>query len=164
MKLILMRHGKSDWSGPTEPDHARPLNPRGRRSAEAMGAWLTSLNMHPDTVLCSDARRTQETWAGLGMTGSLVLDAQLYHATAAQLWDVVTGLDAQPCVLLIGHNPSLAVMAREAVSQMPAHPRYRDYPTCATAVLDFDIPTWSDARPGLASVQHFAIPSEVLVD
>ena len=38
--LILMRHAKSDWSGDGLADFDRPLNPRGRRSAAALGDWL----------------------------------------------------------------------------------------------------------------------------
>jgi len=36
LKLILMRHAKSGWDDPVE-DHDRPLNSRGRISAEVMG-------------------------------------------------------------------------------------------------------------------------------
>ncbi|MFO7771937.1 MAG: histidine phosphatase family protein, partial [Roseovarius gahaiensis] len=34
-RLILMRHAKSSWGDPAQPDHARPLNSRGQRSATA---------------------------------------------------------------------------------------------------------------------------------
>ena len=39
--LIVLRHGKSDWSG-GEPDRERPLAKRGRRQVPEAGAWLAA--------------------------------------------------------------------------------------------------------------------------
>ena len=64
MRLILIRHAKSSWANPGQGDHARPLNPRGRRAATAIGGWLADKGYVPDLILCSDAQRTRETTAG----------------------------------------------------------------------------------------------------
>lgn len=66
-KLIIMRHAKSSWEH-EGTDKTRPLNERGRKSATALGEWLRSQNLHPDTILCSSAARTQETAARLKLS------------------------------------------------------------------------------------------------
>ena len=40
MRLILIRHAKSNWDDPFQDDHARMLNKRGRDAARAIGTWL----------------------------------------------------------------------------------------------------------------------------
>ena len=59
-RLILLRHAKSDW--PDVPDRDRPLAKRGRRDAPKIGRWLREHGYLPDIVICSDARRTRQTW------------------------------------------------------------------------------------------------------
>ena len=63
LRLILTRHAKSSWDSPVAGDHARPLNERGRKSAKAIGQWLSGKGYEPVLVLSSDAERTRETWA-----------------------------------------------------------------------------------------------------
>lgn len=63
--FILIRHAKSDWDDPLLDDHDRPLNPRGHPSAPRIGKWLSAQGVIPDTVLCSSALRTRETWNGI---------------------------------------------------------------------------------------------------
>ena len=64
MKLLtLLRHAKSDWGDPGLADFDRPLNERGRSDAPRMGKWMAVSGFVPDTVLCSTAVRTRETWA-----------------------------------------------------------------------------------------------------
>ena len=38
--LSLLRHAKSGWNDPVARDFDRPLNGRGRRAAETMGAHM----------------------------------------------------------------------------------------------------------------------------
>ena len=73
LRLILMRHTKSSWDDPWQGDHARRLNGRGRRSAEALGNWLRAKGHLPDVALSSDAVRTQETFAGLALAWARAL-------------------------------------------------------------------------------------------
>lgn len=160
MRLILMRHGKSDWSGPTEPDKARPLNPRGRHSAQVMGDWLRAKGYVPDSILCSTAQRTRETLDGLALAATVSYEDTLYHAAPDTLWDMLNLADGGT-VLIIGHNPGLAIMAAEVVRSRPDHRRFADYPTCATLVADFPADSWSDVRPRTALVQDFVVPRDL---
>ena len=55
-RLLIMRHAKSDWGTPGEPDFDRPLAKRGQRDAPRMGEWLRAQGLVPDLVLASPAR------------------------------------------------------------------------------------------------------------
>ena len=45
-RLIILRHGKSDWNAGAASDHARPLNRRGTGAAVTMGRVLTLSLIH----------------------------------------------------------------------------------------------------------------------
>ena len=162
MRLILMRHAKSDWSGPTEPDHARPLNARGRASARALGDWLRQGGFVPDRVLCSTSARTRETLDLLDLPDVPVrYEERLYHAAPETLWHSLSET-AEPVVLMIGHNPGLALFAAQAVAQPPGHPRFADYPTCATLVADFEGPGWASVREHGGQTRAFVVPRDLI--
>lgn len=160
-RLILMRHAKSDWSS-GGADHDRPLNARGRTSAEALGDWLRTQALVPDEVLCSTATRTGETLHRLGLpegidtrfTRDLYLAA---HTDILRALQQATG----DCVLVVGHNPGISIVAAHIVGAAPDHPRFDDYPTGATLVADFDITDWQDAGWGQANARHFVVPRDL---
>lgn len=160
--LILMRHAKSSWDDFMQPDHARPLNARGRTSAAAMGKWLKDKGYMPEELLCSTAERTRETYARLGITAATPrYEDTLYHASADVMLRVLKTAQADT-VLMLSHNPGIAYFA-EMLAQKPAtHPRFSDYPTCATTVFHFDLNSWSDVKFSQGTVVDFAIPREVL--
>lgn len=161
-RLVLMRHAKSDWAA-GQPDHDRPLNPRGRRSAEALGDWLRAKNFLPDGALCSTATRTRETLAGLKLDGPARFEKRLYHAGPVAM--LLCLQEAQgDTVILIGHNPGIAAFAEELMSTPPRHPRFDDYPTGATLVAEFDIDHWAALAPGTGRAAAFVIPRELLAD
>jgi len=60
-RLTLMRHADARWNDPAMPDLDRPLNRRGTAAAEAMARRLLDLELIPDLLLASPARRTQQT-------------------------------------------------------------------------------------------------------
>ena len=113
MRLILLRHAKSAWNTDAPTDHARPLNKRGQRDAPRVGAALRDRGWIPEIVLCSDARRTTETWARMGPElapeAPVLYRADLYHAGVSQLTPLLAARTEQT-VLVIGHNPGIEEM------------------------------------------------------
>ena len=61
-QVVLLRHAKSAWPRHGVPDHERPLAGKGRRNAQATGAWFATEGLRPQVVLCSDAVRARHTW------------------------------------------------------------------------------------------------------
>ena len=161
--LLLMRHAKSSWATPGLDDHARPLNSRGQRSASALGDWLRSARLIPDQIQVSTARRTQETLAWLGLTTMAEPIAALYHASPSTMLQVLQQASGQT-VLMLGHNPGIAMLARLLVTRWPGHDRFKDYPTGATLVVRFDIDDWANVALQSGQVIDFVIPQELLSD
>ena len=156
-RLILIRHAKSAWDDPMADDHARILNARGRRSAALIGDWLHMNGYRPTHILCSDAARTAETARRLlpsfETPPEISYHRSLYHAAPGAILDLITATKADP-IAVIGHNPGIGSLAQALVATPPDHPRFRDYPTCATTVIDFDGPI----APGRGTCVDFVVP------
>lgn len=110
--LIVVRHAKSDWNT-SLPDHDRPLAPRGRRQAPAVGAWLAEhLDAPVQLAVVSTAVRAQQTWAlaaaGLPTAPPQQDEAAAYTFDGADLIDLIASLPAaHEVVALVGHNPAV---------------------------------------------------------
>lgn len=158
-RLILIRHAKSDWDSPGS-DHHRGLNKRGYKSASAIGEWLRGQGYDADEVLCSDAKRTKETCARVRFKPEPRFLSSLYLAAPEEMRTALQSAQGHT-VAMIGHNPGIAEFAKELVEMLPQHPRFLDYPTCATTVLEFDITNWSHLRLHSGRVLDFVIPREL---
>ncbi len=164
LRLILIRHAKSDWSDGVAEDHDRILNPRGRAAAPVIGRWLARKGYLPDEVLCSDAARTRETLAlilpALSAAPRVHYRPALYHAGPGAMLAELHGATGG-CIAMVGHNPGIAEFAAGLVARKPAHPRFADYPTCATTVIDIDAADWHAVRPGTGRATDFVTPHDL---
>lgn len=161
MRLILMRHAKSDWDDPAQEDHARPLNKRGRASADALGAWLRQNDMVPARALVSTATRTRETFRRLRLPCAVTFLEELYHASPDGMLEVLRTVPEKD-ILIVGHNPGMALMALGLARAPHPHPRFRDYPTGATTVFAFEETTWRDITAMSGTITEFVIPRELI--
>ena len=148
-RLVLMRHAKSDWGDPARPDHARPLNRRGRRAATALGDWL-----------CSTAARARETCTRLALPVEPDPVGELYLAEPPAMLAALRATSGDS-VLMIGHNPGIAAVAARLVDVPPDHARFDDYPTGATLVADFAIDVWPALAEGTGHALAFLTPREL---
>jgi phosphohistidine phosphatase len=114
----------------------------------------------PGEILCSTATRTQETCARLKLPLAPCLIDRLYLAESMAMLDILRAGHADT-VLMIGHNPGIAEFAAGLVAAPPAHPRFRDYPTGATLVTDFDIEDWAVLKEWSGDTIHFVIPRDL---
>jgi phosphohistidine phosphatase len=146
--LILLRHGKSDWSG-GEPDQMRPLARRGRRQAPEAGRWLADNVGDIDLALVSPAERTRQSWrlaaAELAVAPPFREDDRIYGASASSLLGVVRELPADlKTIVLVGHNPGIEDLASLLTGERVT------MPTSALAVITVS-GSWSTAA------QHSAV-------
>jgi phosphohistidine phosphatase len=151
--LYLLRHAKSSWDDPAPADHDRPLAPRGRRAAKAIGRYLREQGIEPELVLCSSATRAQQTLERAGLSGSI--EDGLYgagaHALLARLNQVPDGVAS---VMLIGHNPGMEDLLALLTSEAP-----EKFPTAALATLE--CPPWSTLARGSAELIGLVRPREL---
>ncbi|MBV8910737.1 MAG: histidine phosphatase family protein [Gammaproteobacteria bacterium] len=116
-RLTLMRHGDARWKDAGLSDLERPLNRRGSAAAETMARRLLELELVPDLMLVSPARRTQQTAEIVARELSIparrvVREERLYLAAMGDLLQVVR--DTGPRIshlLLIAHNPGISELA-----------------------------------------------------
>ncbi len=171
-RLLLLRHAKASPSGKQNKDHERELTERGRANAAAMGAWLHTNAPAPDVVLCSDAVRTAETWeivaAELDATPRVEFVEQLYLAPSRRIQAIVREAEKAETVLIVGHNSGIeecaAELARKPASKEEAarfETLREKFPTCALAVLEFDIADWGAMAPGSGALVDFVRPRDV---
>ncbi|WP_371154607.1 histidine phosphatase family protein [Jannaschia sp. 2305UL9-9] len=141
MKLILLRHAKSDWEDPLQEDRDRPLNRRGRDVAPRVGGWLRANRHVPDLILCSSAVRTRQTRAALGFD-DVPTDYQdaLYLAGPDTILAAANRRADIPTVMVIAHNPGIAEAAAQACAPRPVHPDFARYPTCACTIIEGPFP------------------------
>lgn len=156
--LILLRHAKSAWPDDVA-DHERPLADRGRRDAPAVGRWLRDHDLLPDVAVVSSATRARETYTlaadELPREPPLTVTDEIYHAGTGDLLDVVRQLpDEARSVLLVGHNPSIGMLASLLDDRQNG---VLEFKTSAVAVFDIGA-SWADANPGVARLISSAVP------
>ena len=164
-RLILIRHAKSSWDDPDIDDHARTLNDRGRHDAPRIARWLAEKGHVPDEVLCSDAVRARESWnlisGGLpGDAAELHLLPELYHAGPREMIAALHRARGRS-VAMIGHNPTVGEVARRLAATAPDHPKFGQYPTAATLVLDFRTDDWRGVLPDTGTLVDFVVPKDL---
>jgi len=166
MRLMLLRHAKSDWSQPGLGDRARPLNPRGRKAAPKVGAYMARHALVPDLVVTSTATRVRETLdlvlPAFKRPPKVKHDARVYEAESDALLDVLkeTPFEIQS-LLLVGHNPGLAELAELLIASGKTEARTRlaaKFPTAALAVIDFAGDDWGKLRPRSGRLERFIVP------
>jgi phosphohistidine phosphatase len=123
----------------------RPLNKRGRRSAPEMGRRMLAQGHKPDLIISSPAKRARMTAKRIARElefnkSDIVTDPDLYFAGIRSMLNVLEVLDNDyRKVMIVGHNPSMTsflnMLCDSSVDNMP---------TCAIAVVGFDIETWRD--------------------
>jgi phosphohistidine phosphatase len=171
-QLLLLRHAKSSWDDPGLADHARPLNPRGRRAAAAVAAALRELGLSPDVVLVSSARRTLQTLEQIRPafdSGALVepMDA-LYLASWQTLLSLVQAApETARSVMVIGHNPGLHELAMaltgaagHAAGSPEAQRLAEGFPTAALAEFSVALP-WRLLDGGGGRLVRFLVPRDL---
>lgn len=147
--LFLLRHAKSDYPAGVR-DFDRPLNPRGRAAALAMGRELRRLGLAADHILASPAARVMETLALVsdGYGGRMAVDyrEELYLAAPEVLLAFVGGTDdAHDRLLVVGHNPGLLQLALQLAAAGPAHDAIlAKYPTGALTEIALPADRWPD--------------------
>jgi phosphohistidine phosphatase len=163
-RLILLRHAKADNPAGVA-DHDRPLAPRGRTDAPRIGAELTRRGLVPDMALVSDARRTRQTFALLGLAIAPTFVPSIYEAEPSDILAAIRTVPAAvETLLVVGHNPGFELVARYlarfadvALLNAPGE----KFPTGAFAVLAVNLGNWADLHAASMTVEAFVRPVDI---
>jgi phosphohistidine phosphatase len=146
-RLILLRHGKAERDSASGDDFDRALAQRGVAESAAMAETLADMGFHPDLVLVSAAKRTQETWAACAPAfppTAVRVERGLYLAEERAIRDFAEAAgESSPTVMIVGHNPGVQELAIRLLHEGGAAPTliakaHGAFPTAAAAVFLFD--------------------------
>jgi phosphohistidine phosphatase len=118
MDLILWRHAEASEATEVEDDLKRALTPKGERQAQRMAEWLNQRLAHSTRILVSPALRCQQTAKALGRkfktANELAPDGNGESLLKSARWP-----DAVEPVLVIGHQPTLGLVASFLLTELP---------------------------------------------
>jgi phosphohistidine phosphatase len=170
-RLLLLRHAKAERE--TADDLKRALEKRGETDSVRMGRFLREDVYIPDLILCSSSVRTRETLTRvlpeLGVLPTVQYPSELYLAEPEIILSLIRGApDKSGVLMIVGHNPGLEQSAL-ALASVPLEKKLRKrygtmeekFPTCALAVIDFDVPRWADVAPGRGELDAFVRPKDL---
>ena len=158
-----MRHAKSSWDDVDLSDHDRPLDERGRQSADKVAQVLNAKGYAPDIIWCSDAERTKETAVRIIriIPGPQKIFHQpgFYMASAESVLQLCASAEEPDGnLMLLGHNPGWADLF-ELFSGT-----YHRYPTGACGVFarkDTEAPWLS---PDAWQFEALLLPRELMAE
>jgi phosphohistidine phosphatase len=144
-RLTLMRHGDARWKDVALSDLERPLSRRGAAAAETMARRLLELELVPDLLLMSPARRTQQTAEIVARELSIparrvLCEEALYLASAADLLKVIQASGPRVAhLLVVAHNPGVSELVQLLVPQGEAG----GLGTAAVCSITFETAHWT---------------------
>lgn len=106
MDLILWRHAEAEDPRDGMDDLQRVLTPKGEKQAARVGGWLDRVLPQDTRILCSPAKRCEQTAQALGRRYNL-RDVLAPGATAADVLAAAQWPQAHHPVLVVGHQPTL---------------------------------------------------------
>lgn len=165
-KLVMIRHAKSSWDNPSDSDFERPLNDRGERDAPAMGSRLRKLNVLPDLIISSTAKRARQTArriaAAIGYDKDrIIFEDKLYHCVPAVFEEVIAGLDdSLETVFIVAHNPGIT----DFVNDLSEKFRTDNVPTAGAVGIYVTAAHWQDFNMEPKEVFLFEYPRKVYDD
>jgi len=118
MDLILWRHAEAQVEREGLNDMDRALTAKGERQAQRMADWLNQRIAHSTKILVSPALRSQQTAKALGKNFK-TLDVLAPDATGEALLKAARWPDAAEPVLVVGHQPTLGLVAAFLLAEQP---------------------------------------------
>jgi phosphohistidine phosphatase len=155
LKLMLLRHAKTEKNSETGLDFDRPLAPKGQRQAQSMSAHLSNVNLTETTVFCSDAKRTRETLDVIqhgNEINALTFDHALYLSSREELLTILSKQHGNSPILLIGHNDGLSDLASYLTDT------YLHLNTCTLLTLDVHLDEWHALSAGTCTIAEVFRP------
>ena len=124
MELYILRHGAAEEASESRQDKDRQLTAEGIEKTRASGRALSKLGIRFDLILTSPFTRTRQTAEIIGEeSGATVRESDALSSGAG-----VTGIikmlrgQAEPVLLLVGHEPEMSQLISFLISGSPLLP------------------------------------------
>lgn len=157
--LLVLRHGKSDWSADYGSDLDRPLAKRGRRAARSIGRHLSDVGVRPTVALTSPAVRARDTLRRVLAAGEIdcpvrVVPSFYGHGIGPVLDELRQLETSSDVVLVVGHEPTWSDLIEALTGSVVR------FPTAALARIDVET-DWSELEPGSGELAWLVLPREL---
>lgn len=158
----MIRHAKSSWAEIGLKDFDRPLDERGFKDAPKMARKLNTLEVRPDLIVSSPAKRAYTTAQyfalGLGVPiEDIVKEKEIYEASSNTLLHIVRELpNDRNTVLMFGHNPGFTYFANTFSKEY-----IENVPTCGIVKIEFSGQKWQDIHEKTAKVTALIFPKNI---
>jgi phosphohistidine phosphatase len=170
-RLYLLRHAKAQPADGATEDFDRTLMLSGMQDGAGMARHMRKNGYAVQLILCSASARTTQTAELLlqELVAEIEYRDNLYLADAAKIIAAVRGAPATvSSLMVVGHNPGMEACATQ-LAREPVRRRERarhealeeKFPTCALAILDFDIGRWRDMEQGMGKLVEFVRPRDL---
>jgi phosphohistidine phosphatase len=109
VQLVIVRHAEAAAG---EPDELRPLTPKGRKAARALGEKLAAEGVRPDAVLSSPLLRARETAQEIARPAGLETEPDERLAPGATAEGVkAAAAERGETVVVVAHQPDCSQIA-----------------------------------------------------
>lgn len=162
--ILVIRHAKSSWDDPGQPDFDRPLNERGKRDAPQMAQRLVARSITIDAFISSPAKRARKTAQlfaeAFQLTKEDIIEVpELYHAAPEQFFGAISHApDKADTIAVFSHNPGITEFVN-----MLTEVRIDDMPTCAIFGVQVDTDHWAQFREAAKTFWFFDYPKSFTV-
>ncbi|MGB0573074.1 MAG: SixA phosphatase family protein [Alphaproteobacteria bacterium] len=168
-RLLLMRHGSSEWAESGQDDSDRALTRVGSTECVQVAQWLDAHDLAPDHALVSSALRTRRSWDVVseklrGAPSSETHD-DLYLASPGTLLARIGELsDTVQAALVMAHNPGIEELARMLAGPSPDDAAIRDmmlgFPAAGLAVFTVVADAWDQVTVADTRLADFFRPGQ----
>ncbi len=164
MKTVyFVRHAKSSWDSPNLRDIDRQLNESGLKTAEKMASFISDLDIRPDVIISSPAKRAYSTAVffakSFGIeTADIRIAEEIYEALMSDILQLINGLPQEiDTVMLFGHNPTFTNLANYFSPDF-----IPNVPTCGILKVEANTNNWTQFNNQTAGLVKTYFPKEVL--
>lgn len=165
LRLMLLRHAKTERPALGEPDRERKLAKRGRTDVPLVGAYMARHGLVPDLALVSPAARAWDTWELLAScfakVPKAVREERIYNADRESLIGLIATTHGARSLLMVGHNPGIHDLAVQLIASGDAEARERlteKLPTSGLVVIDLPFDDWSRLHAHAGRLERFVSP------
>jgi phosphohistidine phosphatase len=158
---VLVRHAKAEPFAAT--DQARDLTDRGRREAEAAGAYLRESSVVAEHAVVSPAVRARATWEAMeevmASGAEVVYDDSVYSGSTDVVLEALRIVpEGAGVVVFVGHQPAIGYLAHlldDGDGDPNAlHSMLHGFPAASIAIFEVDVP-WEELGPESARLVDF---------
>ncbi|MCD6332590.1 MAG: histidine phosphatase family protein [Bacteroidales bacterium] len=157
--LFLTRHGKTNRREPGMKDFDRALTDRGKSDVLLVVRELKKLQLIPELLLSSPARRAVETTGQILQEWPSLQVKTLDFLYGYFTWETFISQLQLNCggtnrLMVVGHNPAMSEIGASLTGDYGGH-----LPTSGTYVIDFEVGDWNEIMKRSGHLREFIYPA-----